>query len=104
MASRKHKTLEKWLELIELHKQSKLTIVDFCSQHHLVVKTFSRKRSDLMKAKEAFHSTFVKLTPEAEVLATEPPQEVAMINPVRHMKCNTQVADGLILICYIVRN
>ncbi|AQS39956.1 hypothetical protein Sps_04875 [Shewanella psychrophila] len=80
MASRKHKTLEQWLELIELHKQSKLTIVDFCSQHHLVVKTFSRKRSELMKAKEAFHSTFVKLTPKAEALATEPPQEVAVIN------------------------
>ena len=45
-----------------------------------MVKTFSRKRSDLMKAKEAFHSTFVILTPKAEALAIEPPPEVAVIN------------------------
>jgi hypothetical protein len=81
MASHKHKTQEQWLELIALHKQSQLTIVDFCSQHNLVVKTFNRKRSDLMKAKESPPSTFVKLTPKLESLETEEPsKEVAVIH------------------------
>ncbi len=80
MTSRKHQTLEQWLELIELQKQSKLSIIDFCSQHHLVVKTFYRKRSELIRAKEARSSTFVKLTPKVDALPTEPPQVAAVIS------------------------
>lgn len=55
------RTKQQWLELIQAQQISDLSIVDFCREKDLPLKSFYARRSSLLKPKNAESSGFSKV-------------------------------------------
>ena len=56
------RTKQQWLELIQTQQTSDLSIVDFCREKDLPLKSFYARRSSLLKPKNIESSAFNKVT------------------------------------------
>ena len=56
------RTKQQWLELIQTQQISDLSIVDFCREKDLHLKSFYARRSSLLKPKNVESSSFSKVT------------------------------------------
>lgn len=54
------RTLEQWKEIIEQQKASDLTIIDFCEQNDINLKTFYNRRAKLGLSPEKAKPAFIK--------------------------------------------
>ena len=55
------RTKQQWLELIQAQQTSDLSIVDFCRERNLPLKSFYARRSSLLKPKDVKSSAFSKV-------------------------------------------
>jgi|TARA_B110001454_G_scaffold218325_1_gene245971 putative transposase len=55
------RTKQQWLELIQAQQTSDLSIVDFCREKDLPLKSFYARRSSLLKPKHTGSSAFSKV-------------------------------------------
>jgi putative transposase len=55
------RTKQQWLELIQAQQISDLSIVDFCREKDLSLKSFYARRSSLLKPKDVESSAFSKV-------------------------------------------
>ena len=55
------RTKQQWLELIQAQQTSDLSIVDFCRERNLPLKSFYARRSSLLKPKHIESSAFSKV-------------------------------------------
>ncbi len=55
------RTKQQWLELIQTQQTSDLSIVDFCRERNLPLKSFYARRSNLLKPKHVESSAFSKV-------------------------------------------
>jgi|TARA_B110000438_G_scaffold223541_1_gene217146 diketogulonate reductase-like aldo/keto reductase len=55
------RTKQQWLELIQTQQTSDLSIVDFCREKDLPLKSFYARRSSLLKPKHIESSVFSKV-------------------------------------------
>ena len=60
----KRRTQQEWLSLFQQHEQSGLTAAEFCREHHLNAKYFSKRKWDLnWKAKSPNQSqSFIRVS------------------------------------------
>jgi len=66
----KRRTEQEWLSLFKQHEQSGLTAAEFCRQHHLNAKYFSKRQYDLN------WKTISGPTPQSFVQVKRPEQKV----------------------------
>jgi hypothetical protein len=71
------RTKQQWLEFIQAQQISDLSIVDFCREKNLPLKSFYARRSNLLKPKNIESSAFNKVTVAEKY---KPPTTVITLN------------------------